>query len=77
VCKPAGWNHFEKQGGGGTVRSGDWTFCIVTLAALDINSGLDECCSQGHDQPSIDMALISNTHNEKYKQVFIDMFYGM
>lgn len=33
-------------GGGGTVGSGDWAFYIVTLAALDLDTDLDECSSQ-------------------------------
>ena len=40
--------------GGGTVGSGDWAFCIVTLAALDLDTGLDECSSERSDRPSID-----------------------
>jgi len=46
--------HSAHSGGGGTVGSGDWTFCIVTLAALDLDSCLDECSSERSDQPSID-----------------------
>ena len=69
--------HSAHSGGGGTVGSGDWAFCIVTFAVLDLDSGLNECSSERSDWPSIDMALISNTHNEKYKRVFIGMSYGM
>ena len=36
-------------GGGGTVGSGDWAFCVVNFAALDLDSGLNECFSQRVD----------------------------
>ena len=37
------------QRGGGTVGSGDWAFFIVTLAAVDLDTGLNECSSQRSD----------------------------
>ena len=40
--------------GRGTVVSGDSVFCIVTLAALDLDTCLDECSSELSDNPSID-----------------------
>ena len=54
MCKPARGTHFRIGGGGGTLDSGDWTFCIVTLAALDLDTCLDECSSGRSDQPSVD-----------------------
>ena len=44
------------NGGGGTVGSEDSTFCIVNLAALDLDTALDECSSERSDWPSINMA---------------------
>ena len=40
---------FLEKGGGATVGSGDWAFCIVTLAALDLDTGLHEYSSQRVD----------------------------
>ena len=54
--------HSAHSGGGGTVGSGDSVFCIVTLAALDLDTALDECSSERSDWPSIDMALDGNTN---------------
>ena len=50
------WGLSAHSGGGGTVGSGDWAFYIVTLAALDLDTDLDECSSQWSDWHSIDMA---------------------
>jgi len=37
------------------VVSEDWAFCIVTLAALELDTGLDDCSVLRLDRPSIDM----------------------
>ena len=39
------WGLSAHSGGGGTVGSGDWVLCIVTFAAHDLDTGLDECSS--------------------------------
>ena len=44
-----------RTGCGGTVGSGDWAFCIDSLAAFDLGTGLDECSIQRSDWPSIDI----------------------
>ena len=37
--------------------AGDWAFYIVTLAALDLDTGLDECFSQLPAKRSINLLL--------------------
>lgn len=66
------------SGGGGTVGYIDIElFALLAEPRLISIMAWDECSRQRPYQHSIDMAVISNTHNEKYKRVFIDMFYGM
>ena len=55
-CNLAKGDPFQNWGVGyGGVGSGDWAFCIVTLAALDLETGLDACSRQRPDRTSIDM----------------------
>ena len=67
--------HSAHSGGGGTVGSGDRAFCIVTLAALDLDTGLNECSSERSDQPSIDMVFVANNHKGKLETEIEENFY--